>query len=150
MRYRRLPQLKFPVKLDIGCGENSKFDKDNNYVGMDVYDCGQAILWDAREGLPFPDNSIGEINTSHFLEHLSEDEIYPFLAECLRVLQPKGKMINRLPHVGYSTAFMTDHKSFWNEVKVETLNNPRKPIPTFVILDNHTTGQELFFTLVKV
>ena len=56
---RRVPQLK-KVKLDIGCGEKPH----EGYVGMDVRDCGQQIVWDARQGIPFPDSSVDEILTS--------------------------------------------------------------------------------------
>jgi predicted SAM-dependent methyltransferase len=150
MLYKRLPKFKFPIKIDIGCGENQEFDKKHGYIGVDIFDCGQEVLWDVRQGIPFPDESISEINTSHFLEHLSEDEIYPFLGECMRVLTKGGKMVNRLPHVKYPTAFYTDHKSFWNEEKVMTLYNPRHPIPKFAILKNFTSEAELFFTLVKI
>lgn len=142
----RVPKFKYPVKLDIGCGEYL----ERGFVGLDIYDCGQDVLWDVRGGIPFPDESVSEIHTTHFLEHLSDDEIYPFISECMRVLVKRGKMVNRLPYWTSDTAFMTNHKSVWNEIKVQTLYNPRKPIPMFKILENRSTSTELFFTLEKL
>lgn len=46
---------------------------------------------DVRKGLPFGDNSVEYINTSHLVEHLEiESETIPFLKECHRILGGKG------------------------------------------------------------
>lgn len=142
---RKVPQLK-KIKLDIGCGEKPA----PGYIGMDVRDCGQEVVWDARQGIPFPDSSVEEIRTSHFLEHLDDDQGIDFLQECMRVLKPKGKMINRLPHLFSSTAFFFGHKSFWNEGRVEAMLRLSEKVEPFVITLNERREHELYFTLQKV
>lgn len=44
----------------------------------------------ARRRFPFPDGSVRAVFSSHFLEHLFEDEARACLAEILRVLGPGG------------------------------------------------------------
>ena len=48
------------------------------------------IFWDLRKGIPFPDESVSKIYSSHFFEHLTFKEGQIFLDECLRVLIPGG------------------------------------------------------------
>ena len=45
---------------------------------------------DLRKGLPYDDNSINYIYTSHFLEHVERDEAISIIKECYRVLKPQG------------------------------------------------------------
>lgn len=45
---------------------------------------------DVTQGLPFDDNSIDFINSSHLIEHLTVDEGVAFLKECWRVLKPNS------------------------------------------------------------
>ena len=142
----KIPYINFneKVNLDIGCG--SKVERD--HYGIDIRDCGQAIVWDITKGLPFPDESIDSIKTSHFLEHLSVDEELDFLKEVLRILKVKGKMYNRLPHSDTRSAFYPGHKSYWNEQKVEAFT--RSGLSKFVILKNEKMGEELFFSIQKL
>ena len=142
---RRLPQIK-NLKLDIGCGDKIT----TGYVGMDVRDCGQEIIWDARQGIPFPDNSVDAICTSHFLEHLNDEQSIDFLQECMRVLKHKGEMKNRLPHVTHPTAFYFGHLTFWNEWRVESLLRMTEKIQPFLIIENKQESAELKFTLKKI
>lgn len=142
---RKVPQLK-KINLDIGCGE--KVSK--GFIGMDVRDCGQDVIWDARQGIPFPDESVDNICTSHFLEHLTDEESIDLIQESMRVLKHGGQMINRLPHVSHPTAFYFSHKSFWNEWRVESLNRMTEKIQPFLITQNIMEGAELKFILKKI
>lgn len=45
---------------------------------------------DVSRGLPFDNGSVEEIYSSHFLEHLADRDVLPFLRECHRVLRPGG------------------------------------------------------------
>jgi len=45
---------------------------------------------DVRKGLPYQDNSLLYIHSSHCFEHLYQDEGRRFLRECFRVLKPGG------------------------------------------------------------
>lgn len=142
---RKVPQLK-NIKLDIGCGANCI----SGFTGMDIRDCGQEIIWDARQGIPFPDSSVETVFTSHFIEHLDDDQGIDFIQECMRVLKPKGELKVRCPHVLDPTAFYFGHKSFWNEHRVEALNRMTEKIEPFMITENRMDGRELKFILKKL
>ena len=83
---RRLLQEKKKIYLEVGTGDKKG---ENGWVTIDVTkNCD--IYWDLRKGLPFPDQSISKIYSSHFFEHLSFKEGQKFLDDCLRVLFPGG------------------------------------------------------------
>lgn len=141
---RKLPKFKEPISLNLGCGK----EKMKGYVGIDIRDMGQEIIWDLKEGMPFPDNSIDEIYSCHFLEHLDDDASSNLFLEIYRILKKGGLTKNRLPHVKDPTAFYTGHKTFWNEERIHALI--RFPgLENFKILNNERIGGELFFTLKK-
>lgn len=48
------------------------------------------IFWDLRRGIPFPDESVAKIYSSHLFEHLSFSEGQQLLEECRRVLVSGG------------------------------------------------------------
>lgn len=48
------------------------------------------IIHDVRKTLPFPDNSMNAIYSSHLLEHLHLENAKALLKECYRVLKPNG------------------------------------------------------------
>ena len=50
----------------------------------------EIVIHDLRQGVPYPDNSVDVVYSSHFLEHLSRQEGRKFLAECRRVLKLGG------------------------------------------------------------
>ncbi|QEM69763.1 methyltransferase domain-containing protein [Geobacter sp. FeAm09] len=75
-------------KLNLACGNIVLTGWDN----LD-YECraNGVIACNLTEKLPYGDNSVDEIFTSHFLEHLKlRTEAIPFLQECERVLKPGG------------------------------------------------------------
>lgn len=76
------------IKVDLGCGN----EKREGYVGVDVVaQEGVDIVCDmVKDGLPFMDNEVEAINTSHFLEHVPNADTITFLKECYRVLAPGG------------------------------------------------------------
>ena len=77
---------KKKIYLEVGAGDKKV---ENGWVTIDVTkNCD--IYWDLRKGLPFPDQSISKIYSSHFFEHLSFKEGQKFLDDCLRVLVPGG------------------------------------------------------------
>jgi predicted SAM-dependent methyltransferase len=143
---RRVPELKKKMHLDIGCGAKT----GEGYWGMDIRDCGQEVLWDARQGIPFPNCSLDSIRSSHFMEHLSDEESIDMLQEILRTLKHKGHFYCRVPHATNPTAFYFGHKTFWNEWRVEALNRMTEPLEPFVITDNRQEGAELIFTIQKL
>lgn len=73
------------IRLDIGCGKTVMPSEE--WVGMDAIDFGQKIVKDVREGIPCPDNSVDEVRSSHFVEHLTGTERIGFFNELFRVMK---------------------------------------------------------------
>jgi predicted SAM-dependent methyltransferase len=94
-----------PVRLNLGSG----FHPKPGWINVDLIDGQSDLQLDLREPLPFPDNSVAEIYSEHFFEHLSftspadslareieapdsPSDALTFLRECLRVLAPGGRI----------------------------------------------------------
>ena len=74
------------LKLDIGCGKNKK----EGYIGIDIDpESGADIIVSALK-LPFEDESVDEINSSHLVEHFSPEEARRYFNEVYRVLKKSG------------------------------------------------------------
>ena len=87
-----------PTKIDLGCGSKKK----EGFYGVDLVQCpGVDLVLDLfKFPWPWPDNSVDEVFSSHFIEHIphacacSADHIDPFLKfldEVWRILKPGGK-----------------------------------------------------------
>ncbi|HNE33134.1 MAG TPA: methyltransferase domain-containing protein [Nitrospira sp.] len=72
-----------PLRLDVGCGKT----KMDGWEGIDSIDFGQKHVHDVRKGLPFADNSVSEVRSSHFVEHLTGQERIAFFNELWRVMK---------------------------------------------------------------
>lgn len=56
-------------RLDLGCGRYCK----QGFYGIDMTPApGVGLLLNLEYGLPFPDDSVAEISTSHFLQRLPD------------------------------------------------------------------------------
>lgn len=97
-----LPQELIPagdgkLKVNIGCFTNMFH---NGWLNLDIVSLeefaqnnGYKFLQkDVRGNLPFADQTVDLIYSSHFLEHLTYDEGRQFLRECRRVLKNDGVM----------------------------------------------------------
>jgi len=145
---RKFPPYKTykgKIKLDLGSADKTA----SGYIGIDNRDCGQDMIWDITDGLPFPDGTVDEVYSSHFLEHLSDDQATDLLHEVYRVLKPKGVFRSRLPHQTHPTAYYCGHKTFWNEAKVEAITRI-EGLEKFLITLNEQRGAELYFELKKL
>jgi len=71
------------VKLDIGCGKN----KREGFIGIDIDPNSDADIIVSALSLPFDDDSVDEIHSSHLVEHFSPKEAEKFFAEIYRVLK---------------------------------------------------------------
>lgn len=71
------------VCIDIGCGPRCP----EGFIGIDKIDFGQRHVIDVREGLPFKDQSVDEVRSSHFVEHLTGAERVSFFNELYRVMK---------------------------------------------------------------
>ena len=81
------------IYLEVGAGEKAG---QGNWTTLDLLE-NADIFWDTRLGLPFPDNSIALIYSSHFMEHLDFEQGEAFLKEAYRVLKPGGKFSISVP-----------------------------------------------------
>jgi len=140
-KYPKL-QINYPIKLDCGSANQKK----EGYIGIDNVDYGQELIWDLRDGIPFPDESVGDINACHLLEHFTNKESKEFIAEAQRVLIKGGTLSARQPHATHPTAFYPDHESFWNEARVQSIQRNE---PGWEMIENHMVGLELRFQLRK-
>lgn len=91
------------LKLDIGCGKN----KREGFLGIDILDFpGVDKKVDIRKTpWPWKDDSVDEVNCSHFLEHLEADERITFFNELYRVCKKDAKTTIIVPHWGSSRAY---------------------------------------------
>lgn len=101
-----------PVKLDIGCGMNKKGPE---WIGVDsilfpgTVDVQLNVVEKDSSGnykkWPWEDNSVDEVHTSHFLEHLKKEERVYFFNELYRVMKPGAKGTIITPHWSSNRAY---------------------------------------------
>ena len=84
-RVGKLLKSNGQIKLDLGGADPGK----NGWLSIDVtQQCD--LYWDLRLGIPFPNNSIDSLYSSHLFEHLTFKQGQELLKECIRVLKPGG------------------------------------------------------------
>jgi hypothetical protein len=92
------------LKLDIGCGTNKK---GPDWTGIDAINFpGVDVVLNLTESTgsgsfkpwPWADNSVDEVNCSHFLEHLERDQRIFFVNELYRVMKNGAKAAVITPH----------------------------------------------------
>lgn len=136
---------KKKVMLNLGCGAQ----RLDGYIGIDARDCGQEMVWDITKGIPFPDESVDVVFSSHFIEHMDDDQSIALFREIYRVLKVKGTTHHRCPHQMHPTSYYWGHKTFWNEARVLATNRVLG-LENFSIVSNEKKISELFFTLKKM
>ncbi len=117
---RYLIKDKNLIWLDVGGGDNKG---ENGWITIDITkNCD--ICSDIRFGIPFPNESVQKIYSSHFLEHLSEKEIKSFLKDCKRVLIPEGSLSICVPNARYYIeAYYKTNAEFKNGEKIYEKQN---------------------------
>lgn len=83
------------VTIECGCGE---YKQIADSIAIDIIDMdGVDIVADLNKGFPFfEDNSVDQIVSYHFLEHLTDIDL--FFKESYRVLKKGGKFSGTVPH----------------------------------------------------
>jgi len=110
---------KSGFKLDLGCG----YYKPEGFIGLDNLagkdsqipsaDNSPDILINLEtETLPFPDNSVDEIRSSHFLEHSNLMHIFN---ESFRVLKPGHIFLFAVPYANSAEGMYPGHSIFLTE-----------------------------------
>ena len=98
------------VKLELGCGSIRRVPGATTIdrEALDTVD----IVADLNKAIPMENESVDEIYSFHFLEHV--DDFDAFMKEVHRVLKPGGKMIGTVPHFS-NPYFYSDptHNSFF-------------------------------------
>ena len=90
---RELADSGKALSLDIG-GERAG---SGGWLSVDLTaECD--IYWDLRGGIPFADNRVDRIYSSHTFEHLTYDEGQTLLIDCHRALAPGGSMSICVPN----------------------------------------------------
>jgi len=91
-----------PLRLDIGCGKTTP----EGWVGIDAIDFGQKHVHDVRKGLTWlTDDSVDEVRSSHFVEHLTGSERIDFFNELHRVMKPKATALIITPNWSHACAY---------------------------------------------
>ena len=93
-KIKRIINSREEIRLDLGCGSI----KRHGFTGLDL-SIYPDIIWDISWGIPFNDNSVKEIRSDYFFEHLELLMVYKVLQECLRVLVPGGILDFTVPHI---------------------------------------------------
>ena len=101
----RVPRLSYPIKLEIGCGV--KKVRKEGYIGLDIKDYGQEILWDVELGIQLPDNSCSNIFAQHVFEHI--EDLIGVINECWRILEPNGELWIIVPHKDSVKSLIPSH-----------------------------------------
>lgn len=97
-----------PIKLELGAGCNRGI---NGWTYIDNNEKCNLVM-NLKNSIPFPDNSVSEIYSSHFLEHFTYPELIRLFEECLRILKPKGIFKAAVPNARlYLEAYSAANKS---------------------------------------
>ena len=90
--------------LNLGSGNQTLTGQDGTkYINIDNYPYPEVdIVRDIEKGLPFDDESIDEIYTSHFLEHINDLNFV--MEECFRVLKKGAEIIIVVPEASTKEA----------------------------------------------
>jgi SAM-dependent methyltransferase len=99
------------LKLDVGCGQNKK----EGFLGIDILadDRVDYTLDITKEKLPLEDNTVDEVFSNHFFEHI--DSPKEALEELIRVSVHKAVFEIWTPYLKSNEAFLLGHKHFYNE-----------------------------------
>ena len=102
---RRLQNSSLPIKLELGSGRKKGL---NGWTTLDLAP-GCDLYCDLARGIPFPDNSVVYIYSSHFFEHLTFKQTQVLLDECMRVMSPGGRFSICVPNAKlFLTAYVNN------------------------------------------
>lgn len=91
------------INIDLGCGSKKK----EGYIGIDrlKFDGVDIVLNIGNAPLPFEANTVDEVHTSHFMEHLTSQERCHIMNELYRVMKVGAKVTMIVPHWGSARAY---------------------------------------------
>ncbi len=99
------------LKIDLGCGSCKK----EGTIGIDIFPQAGVdhVVNFEVDSLPFTNESVEYIHSSHCLEHLSNPT--KVFSEISRVSVDGAKLELWTPYAWENSAFIIDHKLFFNE-----------------------------------
>jgi predicted SAM-dependent methyltransferase len=98
------------VHLHLGCGPKYL----PGFVNIDANPLRKIDIWlDVRCGLPFANQSVESIYSTHMIEHLYPDELEDLLRECARVLKPNAGLRLVVPNLRSSVLAYQDNRRDW-------------------------------------
>ena len=103
------------VRLDIGSGGKPFYGE--GWLGVDPYH-PEADVQCSGDKLPYGDNTVDEIYSSHMLEHITKLDVPKFLKEWFRVLKSGGKLILRVPDLEWCCRYWLDHPGIGWEMDI--------------------------------
>lgn len=107
-----MPPKPAGVGIDVGCGGK----KHPGTVGLDIVDAPGVdhVLDFTRERLPFDDDSVSFVFSSHCVEHIADP--LPLFRELTRVAAHGARLEIWTPYAFHEHAFLPGHVSYWTEV----------------------------------
>ena len=95
-----------PLRLDIGAVRPAEH-LGPGWTAVDAYGDPdiKAMMW----ALPYADNVVAQIYSSHALEHIGKYQILPTLQEWRRVLQPAGLLTLQVPDLEWCCRHWLTH-----------------------------------------
>jgi len=135
------------VVIELGCGPNP----DKEVIGIDLLELeGVNFVTNLEEGLAMiPDNSVDEIRSRHFLEHIENFDT--MIRDIHRILKVGGLHFVVVPHFA-NPYYYSDytHKRFFGLYSFDYFSKPehqlRRKVPAFY---NHvkfrTTRRKIIF-----
>lgn len=113
------------IYLEIGSGPKAG---TNGWLTLDV-NFDADIYWDLNKKLPFIDNSVSMIYSSHVLEHFCYEGLINLLKDCHRVLKSGGQFSACVPNARLYLQVYFDPGSFdsykravYSELPIDTIN----------------------------
>lgn len=91
-------------KIDFGCGPNKK----EGFIGVDTlpFDGKVDVVMDiGKDQWPWEDESVDEVHSSHFIEHLDAQERIRFFNELYRVMKKDSTATIVVPHWSSGRAY---------------------------------------------
>jgi predicted SAM-dependent methyltransferase len=109
-RYAVWPASGRPLHLHLGCGPRYL----PGFVNIDANPLRKIDIWlDVRCGLPFANQSVESIYSTHMIEHLYPDELEELLRECARVLKPAGGLRLVVPSLRSAVFAYQENRREW-------------------------------------
>jgi predicted SAM-dependent methyltransferase len=101
------------MKLNLGCGTNNKGE---GWTNIDLYSPLAHIRHDLTNPLPFADETVDQIFSSHLIEHFTREEWELVRKDWLRVLKPGGTLEIHCPNfIGCITGYLATREDIWLE-----------------------------------